>query len=130
MKTFLIFILCFFMVLPAFAVIHPDEKLRDPAQEARALNLTKTLRCVVCQNESLEESQADIARDLRLIIRQQITAGKSDDQIIAFLRTRYGKFILLEPPMDRQTVLLWLAPVLVLATGMALAIPLVWRRRK
>jgi len=128
MKYLLILLVAF--SFPAWAVTHPDEKLRDPALEARALHLTQTLRCVVCQNESIEESNADIARDLRILVRSQILAGKTDAEIVTGLRTSYGDFILLNPPMDRRTYALWLMPVLVLAAGLFMMIPAMRIRKK
>lgn len=102
---------------PAYAVMHPDEKLNNSSMEARAKALTSQLRCVVCQNESVEESHADLARDLRLTVRKQILDGKTDDEIITFLRARYGDYILLDPPVAPRTYLLWFAPLLVLSLG-------------
>lgn len=113
-------LLLLFAASPALAVMHPDEKLNNPAMEARAVALTTELRCVVCQNESVEESHADIARDLRLQVRKQILDGKTDDEIRAFLRARYGDYILLKPPVAPRTYILWLAPILMLALGVAL----------
>lgn len=112
--------LLFFMCAPALAVTHPDEKLSDPALEARALALTRELRCVVCQNESVEESNAHIARDLRLTVRKLILEGRTDDDIRAYLRGRYGDYILLKPPLAPRTYILWLMPLLVLAAGLAM----------
>ena len=101
---------------PALAV-NPDEQLADPAQEARALRLGKELRCVVCQNQSIDDSDAELARDLRLILRERIAAGDSDDQAINFIVARYGSFVQLRPPLRLDTLLLWFGPVLVLALG-------------
>jgi len=89
----------------------------DPKLEARARALSAELRCMVCQNESIDESHADLARDLRLLVRERLQAGDSDDQIRAFLVRRYGDFILLKPPFKLETWLLWGAPFLVLLTG-------------
>lgn len=130
MKHVLIVFFCLFLSAPAWAVTHPDEKLKDPAQEARALALTQTLRCVVCQNESIEASHADIAKDLRILVRKQVAEGKTDAEIIAFLRARYGDYILLEPPFAPRTWMLWLAPLAVLAGGTALAYPYMRRKRR
>jgi len=113
-------LLVLFLAAPALAVMHPDEKLTNPAMEARAAAITRELRCVVCQNESVEESHADIARDLRLTVRKQILDGKTDDEVRAFLRSRYGDYILLDPPVAPRTYILWLMPLLVLGAGIAL----------
>lgn len=98
----------------------PSERLRDPGQEARARHLFQQLRCVVCQNESIDDSDADLAHDLRQIVRQQVAAGRSDDQIRAFLVDRYGEFILLTPRLSLGNAVLWLTPVLILVAGGAL----------
>ncbi|HTV31798.1 MAG TPA: cytochrome c-type biogenesis protein [Methylocella sp.] len=113
--------------LPALAV-QPDEVLSDPKLEARARGLSAELRCMVCQNESIDDSSADLARDLRLLVRERLKAGDSDAQIRAFLTARYGDFILLKPPFKPETWLLWTAPLLVLLTGAGLI--LLARRRQ
>lgn len=108
---------------PAWAVPHPAEKLTDAKLESRAVALTHNLRCVVCQNETIAESSADMARDMRLLVRREILAGKTDDEIIAFLRARYGDFILMTPPFAPRTYILWLAPVIILGAGVAMLYP-------
>lgn len=118
------------LALPALAITHPNERLPDPAQEARALALTQKLRCVVCQNESVEASHADIARDLRVLVRKQIAEGKSDAEVLDFLRARYGDYIMLEPPFATRTYVLWLTPVLVFAVAAGMAAPSLLHRRK
>jgi cytochrome c-type biogenesis protein CcmH len=100
----------------AFAV-EPDEMMKDPALEARARALSQTLRCMVCQNESIDESNAPLARDLRLLIRERIRNGDSDAEVREFLVARYGEFILLAPRLTARTILLWAVPVLVLLAG-------------
>lgn len=102
---------------PAWAIDDPDEELPDPAQEARAERIGRQLRCLVCQNESIEDSGADLARDLRKIVRQQVAAGKSDQEIIGWLVARYGDFVRLRPPFNALTALLWGSPVLTLLIG-------------
>ncbi|HYP57062.1 MAG TPA: cytochrome c-type biogenesis protein [Beijerinckia sp.] len=97
--------------------VEPDEVLSDTKLEARARHLSAELRCMVCQNESIDESHADLARDLRLLVRERLKAGDSDAQIRAFLVRRYGDFILLKPPFKLETFLLWGAPFLVLLAG-------------
>ncbi len=97
----------------AYAV-QPDEMLRDPALEARARTLSQDLRCVVCQNQNIDDSNAPLARDLRVLLRDRLTAGDSDRQAIDFIVARYGNFVLLRPPMQFNTVLLWIGPFLVL----------------
>ncbi len=106
--------------------VTPEEILPNPVQEARARALSSQFRCLVCQNESIDESDAALAKDIRTIIRKDIVAGKSDAQITQFLVARYGDFVLLKPPLDRATVLLWGAPaLLVLFAGVVL-----WRARR
>ena len=104
-------------VLCIGASADPSERLRDPGQEARARHLFQQFRCVVCQNESIDDSDADLAHDLRQIVRQQVAAGRSDDQIKAFLVDRYGEFILLAPRLSPGNAALWFTPVLILVAG-------------
>ena len=102
---------------PALAISDPREMLSDPVQEARAEQVGSQLRCLVCQNESIEDSNADLARDLRAIVRKRLTAGDSDQQIIAWMVARYGNFVRLSPPLTAATLLLWGTPVLALLVG-------------
>src|SRR5262245_32501485 len=111
----------------AFAV-QPDEIMQDPAQEARARTLSKQLRCMVCQNQSIDDSDAPLARDLRILVRERIEAGDSNQQVLDFLVQRYGEFVLLRPRLHWRTALLWLAPPVLLIGG-ALALFLMARRR-
>ncbi|MDE3116001.1 MAG: cytochrome c-type biogenesis protein CcmH [Pseudomonadota bacterium] len=99
---------------PAVEAQNGPEHLSDPALEARAVALQKQFRCLVCQGESLDESNADLAKDLRRLIRARILAGDSDKQITDFLVSRYGDFILMKPPLQENTYLLWFGPLLVL----------------
>ncbi|MCP8937727.1 cytochrome c-type biogenesis protein CcmH [Alsobacter sp. SYSU M60028] len=113
---------------PALAV-QPDEILKDPVLEARARAISAELRCLVCQNQSIDDSDAPLARDLRLIVREKLTKGASDAEIRTFLVDRYGEFVLLRPPFNAGTALLWLGPFAVLIGGAAV----VWanaRRRR
>jgi cytochrome c-type biogenesis protein CcmH len=112
---------------PACAV-QPDEIMADPAKEARARELSRELRCMVCQNQSIDDSDAPLARDLRLLVRERIASGDSDRQVIDFLVARYGEFVLLKPRFSPHTLLLWLLPPLALAGG-GLALWLYSRRR-
>jgi cytochrome c-type biogenesis protein CcmH len=102
--------------MPAFAV-QPDEIMADPAKEARARELSRELRCMVCQNQSIDDSEAPLARDLRILVRERIAAGDSNRQVIDFLVARYGEFVLLKPPFNPHTLLLWLVSPLVLIGG-------------
>ncbi len=101
---------------PAHAV-RPDEMLSDPGLEARAREVGRELRCLVCRNQSIDDSDADLAHDLRVLVRERIAAGDSDDQVIAYIRSRYGDFVLLRPPFDIATLLLWGGPALILLLG-------------
>ena len=104
------------ILTPAHAV-EPGEALADPALEARARDLSTELRCLVCQNQSIDDSHAGLARDLRLLVRERLQAGDTDEQVRDFLVKRYGDFILLKPPLRFGTLLLWGAPLLVLVAG-------------
>lgn len=112
---------------PVFAV-EPDEVLSDPMLEARARTLSKTLRCMVCQNQSIDDSNAPLARDLRILVRERLKSGDSDAQVREYLVARYGEFVLLEPRISPSTIALWAAPGLVLVLGL-LGIAL-WIRRR
>ena len=113
--------------LPVLAV-NPDEILSDPKLEDRAKNLSLQLRCMVCQNQSIEDSNAELARDLRLLVRERITDGDSDAQVIAYVVSRYGEFVLLKPRLSAKTVFLWGTPIVLLVAG-ALVLFLNNRRR-
>lgn len=108
--------------------VEPEEMLSDPHLEARARAISAGLRCLVCQNESIDDSSAALAHDIRVLVRARLLAGDSDQQIRDYLVSRYGNFVLLKPPFEPGTYLLWLAPVLALAAGGG-AIFLSWRRR-
>jgi cytochrome c-type biogenesis protein CcmH len=112
---------------PTLAV-QPDEIMSDPAKELRARDLSRELRCMVCQNQSIDDSEAPLARDLRLLVRERIAAGDSDAQVMDFLVARYGEFVLLKPRLNSHTWLLWLLPPLALAGG-GLALWMHSRRR-
>jgi cytochrome c-type biogenesis protein CcmH len=113
---------------PARAV-QPDEIMDDPVKEARARELSKELRCMVCQNQSIDDSDAPLARDLRLLVRERISAGDTDSQVVDFLVARYGEFVLLKPRFNPHTVLLWLLPPLALMGG-GIALWVYSRRRE
>ena len=101
----------------AVRAVQPDEIMADPVKEARARELSRELRCMVCQNQSIDDSDAPLARDLRLLVRERINAGDTDSQVIDFLVARYGEFVLLKPRVNPHTVLLWLLPPLLLMGG-------------
>lgn len=112
-----IFAMAVMMGSPAAYAVQPDEVMADPAKELRARDLSRELRCMVCQNQSIDDSDAPLARDLRLLVRERIAAGDSDRQVIDFLVARYGEFVLLKPRLNAHTWLLWLLPPLALAGG-------------
>jgi cytochrome c-type biogenesis protein CcmH len=125
-QPWLMLLCCLSLLLLAVAgtpagAVEPDEMLQDPALEARARALSQELRCLVCQNQSIDDSNAALARDLRLLVRERLTAGDGDAAVLAFVEARYGEFVLLRPKLNAHTVLLWLAPLLLLA-GTAVAL--------
>ncbi len=106
------------LLAPGLArAVEPRERLADPALEARARDISRTLRCLVCQNESIDESNADLAKDIRVLLRERLVAGDSDAAARQFLVDRYGDFVLLKPPLETATLLLWFGPALVLVAG-------------
>jgi cytochrome c-type biogenesis protein CcmH len=115
LRCFLIF-LSVVSATPAVGV-QPDEMLGDPALETRARSLSRELRCMVCQNQSIDDSDAPLARDLRVLVRERLTAGDSDQQVLDFLTARYGDFVLLNPRVTTGTILLWILPALLLLGG-------------
>jgi cytochrome c-type biogenesis protein CcmH len=124
----LLLAVCIVGASPALAVL-PDEMMRDPAQETRARALSRELRCMVCQNQSIDDSDAPLARDLRLLVRERIGAGDTDAQVIDFLVARYGAFVLLKPRFETQTFALWLLPPLALGIGVIVLVLAARRRR-
>lgn len=102
---------------PAHAVL-PEEVLANPAHEVRARAISKELRCVVCQNQSIDDSDAELARDLRVLVRQRIVKGDSDDEVIAYVVSRYGDFVLLRPPVKGATLVLWIGPIAIVLIGL------------
>ena len=126
-RIVLAMILALFAPLPAFAV-NPDEVLSNPVLEQRARNLSAQLRCMVCQNQSIDDSNAELARDLRVLVRERLTNGDTDDQVVDYVVSRYGEFVLLKPRLSAKTVILWATPVLLLLVG-AIAILVFVRTR-
>lgn len=117
------------LAAPVFAV-QPDEILKDPNLEARARAITETLRCPVCQGESIDDSSAPISRDLRLVVRERLVAGDSDDQVIDYVTARYGEFVLFKPRMTGSGLALWLAGPLMLILGAIIAFVMARGRSK
>ena len=112
-----VFAVAVMMGSPGAYAVQPDEIMSDPVKEARARELSRELRCMVCQNQSIDDSDAPLARDLRLLVRERIAAGDGDAQVIDFLVARYGEFVLLRPRLEPHTLVLWLLPPLALAGG-------------
>jgi cytochrome c-type biogenesis protein CcmH len=117
MRVVLVTVLAVLLSAPTVLAIAPSEMLRDPALEARARELGKELRCPKCQNQSLDDSEAGIAVDLRRIVRERLVAGDSDEEVKSYLTARYGDFVLLKPPMKSTTWALWFGPLLVVLLG-------------
>jgi cytochrome c-type biogenesis protein CcmH len=128
MRMVLALLLTLWLAMPALAV-NPDEVLADPALETRARAISATLRCLVCQNESIDDSNADLARELRLIVRERLVAGDSDDEVLQYLVDRYGEYVLLKPVFASHTLVLWAAAPLVLVIG-GIAIVIAARRKR
>jgi cytochrome c-type biogenesis protein CcmH len=131
-------LLCRFVLLAFFAIsigapsafaVQPDEILDDPALEQRARQISVGLRCLVCQNQSIDDSDAPLARDLRVLVRERLEAGDSDAEVESFVVARYGDFVLLRPPVNAYTIILWAAPALVLLAGAAGILIAVRRKR-
>ena len=128
MRVVLALLLALMLGAPAMAV-NPDEVLADPALETRARDISSQLRCLVCQNESIDDSNADLAREIRLIVRERLVAGDTDDEVLQFLVDRYGEYVLLQPVVAQHTTLLWAAAPLALLVG-GVVIVVASRRRK
>ena len=118
MRAAILAILCvFFLPIGGAIAVQPNEVLKDSELEARARNLSKDIRCLVCQNQSIDDSNADLARDLRVLVRERLSEGDSDEQILDFLVKRYGDFVLLKPPVKASTYALWYGPIVIFVLG-------------
>jgi cytochrome c-type biogenesis protein CcmH len=129
MRALLVLLTTLWLALPALAV-NPDEMLPDPALEARARTISEGLRCLVCQNESIDDSDADLAHEIRVLVRERLKAGDSDDQVRQYLVDRYGEFVLLKPVFAWHTLVLWAAAPLVLLAGVTVIALGIRRRRR
>jgi cytochrome c-type biogenesis protein CcmH len=129
MKYLHAILLAFLLASSAALAVQPDEMLKDPVLEARARALSRELRCMVCQNESIDDSEAPLAHDLRVLVRDRLRAGDSDQQVLDFLVARYGEFVLLKPPLSWHTVALWGWPPTVLLVGAVMVVVDLRRRR-
>ena len=126
----LVFLALLALIAPGAALaVQPDEMLKNPVLEARARNLSQELRCMVCQNQSIDDSEASLARDLRLLVRERLMQGDSDKQVLDFLVARYGEFVLLKPRFEPQTLLLWGIPPLSLLSGLVVLLVMARRRQ-
>ncbi|WP_407965200.1 cytochrome c-type biogenesis protein [Bartonella sp. C271] len=127
--TFTFFVLIFSMQL--VRAVEPDEILMDPVLEARARDISSYLRCPVCQNQTIDDSNTSLARDLRLLVRERLKAGDNNQQVIHFLVERYGEFILLTPPFNKTTWFLWLSPLIIIIIGVSFILfRIKWTSRK
>ena len=125
----LFLILAIFLLPLAANAVNPGEILKDPVLEKRARAISKGLRCVVCQNQSIDDSDAQLARDLRVLVREQLVAGDSDQAVVDYVVSRYGDFVLLRPPVKAVTLVLWFGPVVIALIG-AMGLVLFFRRQK
>jgi cytochrome c-type biogenesis protein CcmH len=123
------FLLFLMLCTTSAHAVQPSEMLANPALEARARTLSAELRCMVCQNQSIDDSDAPLAADIRVLLRERLTAGDTDQQVVDFLVARYGEFILLKPRFNAHTALLWITPFAVLILGAGIA-ALTWRRQR
>lgn len=122
MNKIMILIFWLLMSASAFAVGVDEKRLSDPAEEARAQEIMKQLRCLVCQNQSIVDSDAGLAKDIRIIVRERIIAGDTDQQVLTFMTERYGDWVLLKPPFDGATIILWFSPIFLLGIGFIIII--------
>jgi len=130
MRTLLASLLLAMLAVAAFpaGAVNPSEVLADPALEERAREVSKGLRCVVCQNQSIDDSNADLARDMRILVRERIAAGDSNDEVTAYMVSRYGDFVLLKPPLKKGTYVLWFGPGVIVVLAL-IGIFFFYRRR-
>lgn len=129
MNRFLMVLILLVSFVPASFAVQPDEVLDDPVLEQRARDISTGLRCLVCQNQSIDDSDADLARDLRIVVRERLVAGDSDDQVVEFVVARYGEFVLLKPTFSGHNLILWIAAPLVFVIGLVMVF-IVLRRQK
>lgn len=129
MKTFVAALVLALAAPVAAQALEPDEVLRDPALEARAREVGKGLRCVVCQNQAIDDSNAELARDMRILVRERISAGDSNEEVLAYMVDRYGDYVLLDPPFKASTYVLWIGPPVIAALGLVW-LGMYFRRRK
>ncbi|MEC7834704.1 MAG: cytochrome c-type biogenesis protein [Pseudomonadota bacterium] len=129
LKSFLALVAILILPNSEAICVEPEEILDNKSLEERARNISKTLRCLVCQNQSIDESDAALAKDLRLIVRERLKLGDNDEEVINFIRERYGDFVLLDPPVNKKTIALWFSPILILIIWL-IALTRVARKKK
>ena len=129
LKSFLALVAIVILPNSEAICVEPEEILDNKNLEERARNISKTLRCLVCQNQSIDESEAALAKDLRLIVRERLKLGDNDEEVINFIRERYGDFVLLDPPVNKKTIALWFSPILILIIWL-IALTRVARKKK
>lgn len=129
LKSFLALVAILILPNSEAICVEPEEILDNKNLEERARNISKTLRCLVCQNQSIDESDAALAKDLRLIVRERLKLGDNDEEVINFIRERYGDFVLLDPPVNKKTIALWFSPILILIIWL-IALTRVARKKK
>ncbi len=122
MRKLLLFVFIMFGFVSQVHAVNPDEVLDDVVLEQRARSLSTGIRCLVCQNQSIDDSDAQLARDLRILVREKLVEGLIDEQILEYLVVRYGEFVLLKPRLNNQTLLLWILPILALIIGAVFAL--------
>lgn len=127
MRTLVLFLICFLLPIQAQSV-EPNEVLSDPVLETRARDISKNLRCLVCQNQSIDDSDAQLAKDLRVLVRERLLEGSSDTEVIDYVVSRYGDFVLLNPPFKGTTYVLWIGPAVIVGLGI-LGVFFFFRRR-
>ncbi len=126
---FVLPVLCL-LVAPSAGAVNPSEMLQDPALEERAREVSKYLRCVVCQNQSIDDSDAELARDMRVLVRERIAAGFSNREVLDYMVSRYGDFVLLKPPFKAETYALWFGPPIIFALGVVAVVAYARRKRR
>ena len=129
LKSFLALVAIVILPNSEAICVEPEEILDNKNLEERARNISKTLRCLICQNQSIDESEAALAKDLRLIVRERLKLGDNDEEVINFIRERYGDFVLLDPPVNKKTIALWFSPILILIIWL-IALTRVARKKK
>jgi len=130
MRIFLVLVVMIAGLASTAFAVEPDEMLDDPVLEARARVISKDLRCVVCQNQDIDSSNAGVARDLRLLVRERLVAGDDNTEVVAFIQARYGDFVLLKPPFKPETYVLWIAPFVLAGTALIFGLLILSRSRR